>query len=467
MKTILTPSEGGWRSPDDENLRNFFLKKYDIPAPRYTSYPTVPFWTDSPTTEQWLDSLNRNLHSPTTSLSIYIHLPFCESLCTFCGCNTSITKNHALVETPYLNALENEWKLYLAAVPALQSTPLKELHLGGGSPTYFSEDNLARLSDFILSRVPIAEDAELSIEVDPRRARRTQLETLHKHGFRRISLGVQDFDPEVQRLVNRIQPLELTQAVTETAREIGFHSVNFDLIYGLPRQTLASMEKTILHTLEFRPSRIAFYSYAHVPWIKSSQRLFTEADLPQGEEKRRLYELGRTLLEEGGYREIGMDHFALPDDGLWTAFEAGTLHRNFMGYTAQRTDLLLGMGTSAISETADAFHQNEKLEIKYRKILAENRIPTLRGHLLNESDKRRRQLVLEFMTTWKVPVPSDLYEDAREYLQGMETDGLVEWKDKTLRVTELGKPFLRIACTVFDERQRASQPSGRLFSQAI
>lgn len=459
MKSPLT-SEGS-------NLRTFFLEKYDIPAPRYTSYPTVPYWTDSPTTEEWITSLNKSLDKPDTSLSIYIHLPFCETLCTFCGCNTSITKNHSLVESPYLDALEKEWNLYLEAVPSLRTTPLKELHLGGGSPTYFSEENLARLANFITTALPVSEDAEFSIEVDPRRTRKTQLETLYKYGFRRISLGVQDFDPEVQRLVNRIQPAEQTEYITRSARELGYHSVNFDLIYGLPKQNLTTMEKTIRKTIEFRPNRIAFYSYAHVPWMKSSQRLFTEDDLPAGEEKRKLYELGRQLLEEGGYREIGMDHFALQDDGLWKAFEGGTLHRNFMGYTAQKTDVLLGLGTSAISETPDTFHQNEKLEIKYRKILRDNHLPTLRGHKLTQSDQKRRLLVMEFMTTWKVDVPSDLLEDTKAYLKGMEEDQLIEWNGSQVNVTELGKPFLRIACTAFDEKLRSSSPTGNLFSKAI
>jgi oxygen-independent coproporphyrinogen III oxidase len=448
-------------------IRKDLLNKYDIPAPRYTSYPTVPYWTENPTTEDWIDSLNRTLADKESSFAIYIHLPFCETLCTFCGCNTSITKNHKLVENPYMDALENEWRLYKERVPALKTTPIKELHLGGGTPTYFSEDNLERMCNFLLDGQSIAEGAEFSIEVDPRRTRKSQLEVLYKYGFKRISLGVQDFDPEVQRLVNRIQPFEETEYITNSARELGYDSVNFDLIYGLPKQTLATIENSVQQTIKLRPNRIAFYSYAHVPWIKSSQRLFTEDDLPKGEEKRELYELGRTLLEAGGYREIGMDHFALEDDGLWKSFQSGSLHRNFMGYTSQQTDVLLGMGTSAISESPDCFHQNEKLEIKYRKILGENKLPTLRGHKLNTTDRERRKLVLEFMTTWKVEVPDDLFEDVKEYLNHMYEDNLIEWDDKILKVTEQGRPFLRIACTAFDEKLRAQKPNGNLFSQAI
>ncbi|MCZ8236936.1 MAG: oxygen-independent coproporphyrinogen III oxidase [Leptospiraceae bacterium] len=443
------------------------LSKYDIPAPRYTSYPTVPYWTDNPSTEEWINSLNNTLNFSNKSLSAYFHIPFCETLCTFCGCNTSITKNHSLVEIPYLDALEAEIKYYLASVPKLSSSPFKEVHLGGGTPTYFSDENMERLLSMIHQFLYLSNDTDLSIEVDPRRTRVSQLEILYKYGFKRISLGVQDFDKEVQRLVNRIQPFEITKKITESSRKIGFESVNFDLIYGLPRQNLESMKKSIDLTISLRPDRIAFYSYAHVPWIKSSQRLFTEDDLPKAKEKRELYEQGRQLLEANGYKEIGMDHFALESDGLWKALENGTLHRNFMGYTEKYSDILLGFGTSAISESPDCFHQNEKLEIKYRKLISEGSIPTLRGHKLNEKDKIRKKLILEFMTTWKVSIPLELLEDAKEYLSDMELDGLIKWEENILRITETGKPFLRIVCTVFDERYRVSKPSKNLFSKAL
>lgn len=448
------------------NTSNLLIK-YDIPAPRYTSYPTVPYWTDNPSTEEWINSLNNTLDVSNKSLSAYFHIPFCETLCTFCGCNTSITKNHSLVEIPYLDALEAEIKYYLASVPKLSSNPFKEVHLGGGTPTYFSDENMERLLSMIHQHLPLSNDADLSIEVDPRRTRLSQLEILYKYGFKRISLGVQDFDKEVQRLVNRIQPFEITKKITECSREIGFESVNFDLIYGLPRQNLESMKKSIELTISLRPDRIAFYSYAHVPWIKSSQRLFTEDDLPQAREKRELYEQGRHLLEANGYKEIGMDHFALETDGLWKALENGTLHRNFMGYTEKYSDILLGFGTSAISESPNCFHQNEKLEIKYRKLISEGSIPTLRGHKLNEEDIIRKKLILEFMTTWKVLIPLELFEDAKEYLSDMEIDGLIKWEQNLLRITEIGKPFLRIVCTVFDEKFRANKPAKNLFSKAL
>ncbi|EKJ84912.1 coproporphyrinogen III oxidase/oxygen-independent coproporphyrinogen-3 oxidase [Leptospira meyeri] len=442
------------------------LEKYDTPAPRYTSYPTVPYWTDSPTLDECIQSLDTYLSPKDSKLAIYLHIPFCETLCTFCGCNTSITKNHT-VEEPYVTALKNELHLYSEKVSSLNGKNLSELHLGGGSPTYLSDYNLQSTIEFILTKLNPAEDPQYSIEVDPRRTRISQLKLLQKLGFRRISLGVQDFDPEVQRLVNRIQPFELTENITLEARVLGFDSINFDLIYGLPKQTLDSMQYSIEKTLELKPDRIAFYSYAHVPWIKASQRLFTEKDLPEPTLKRDLYEMGRSLLEKEGYREIGMDHFALPHDKLWKAFNENKLHRNFMGYSESKTDVMLGLGSSSISETPNLFFQNQKLEMKYRKSILDGTIPILRGHKLTRSDQKRKQLILDLMTSWKVKVPNDIKSHVSNFLQEMESDKLVHWEEETLIVTELGKPFLRIVAMAFDEKLQLSQPTKPVFSKAI
>ncbi|MCW7489546.1 oxygen-independent coproporphyrinogen III oxidase [Leptospira meyeri] len=442
------------------------LEKYDTPAPRYTSYPTVPYWTDSPTLDECIQSLDTYLSPKDSRLAIYLHIPFCETLCTFCGCNTSITKNHT-VEEPYVTALKNELQLYSEKVSSLNGKNLSELHLGGGSPTYLSDYNLQSTIEFILTKLNPAVDPQYSIEVDPRRTRISQLKLLQKLGFRRISLGVQDFDPEVQRLVNRIQPFELTENITLEARALGFDSINFDLIYGLPKQTLDSMQYSIEKTLELKPDRIAFYSYAHVPWIKASQRLFTEKDLPEPTLKRDLYEMGRSLLEKEGYREIGMDHFALPHDKLWKAFNENKLHRNFMGYSDSKTDVMLGLGSSSISETPNLFFQNQKLEMKYRKSILDGTIPILRGHKLTRSDQNRKQLILDLMTSWKVKVPNDMKTHVSHFLQEMESDKLVHWEEETLTVTELGKPFLRIVAMAFDEKLQLSQPTKPVFSKAI
>ncbi|TGL23324.1 oxygen-independent coproporphyrinogen III oxidase [Leptospira bourretii] len=442
------------------------LEKYDTPAPRYTSYPTVPYWTDSPTLDECIQSLDTYLSPKDSKLAIYLHIPFCETLCTFCGCNTSITKNHT-VEEPYVTALKNELQLYTYRVSSLNGKNLSELHLGGGSPTYLSDYNLQSTIEFILTKLNPAEDPQYSIEVDPRRTRISQLKLLQKLGFRRISLGVQDFDPEVQRLVNRIQPFELTENITLEARALGFDSINFDLIYGLPKQTLSSMQYSIEKTLELKPDRIAFYSYAHVPWIKASQRLFTEKDLPEPTLKRDLYEMGRSLLEKEGYREIGMDHFALPHDKLWKAFNANKLHRNFMGYSDSKTDVMLGLGSSSISETPNLFFQNQKLEMKYRKSILDGIIPILRGHKLTQSDQTRKQLILDLMTSWQVKVPNEIKSHVFHFLQEMESDHLVHWQGETLTVTEKGKPFLRIVAMAFDEKLQLSQPTKPVFSKAI
>ncbi|PJZ57115.1 oxygen-independent coproporphyrinogen III oxidase [Leptospira barantonii] len=442
------------------------IAKYDIPAPRYTSYPTVPYWSENPTTEEWLDKVRNRLKPENSSLSLYLHIPFCESLCSFCGCNTSITKNHS-VEDPYIEALLLEFANYLEEVPEIGKRELKELHLGGGTPTYLSEKNLEFLLDSILKRMNVSSKPEFSLEVDPRRTRDTQLKILHDFGFRRVSLGVQDFDPEVQRLINRTQPFEMTERITELSRKIGFTSVNFDLIYGLPKQNLENMKRTVEKTLELRPDRIAFYSYAHVPWIKAAQRLFTEADLPSGSEKRELYEVSREMFLKAGYLEIGMDHFALETDSLSEAAKNGTLHRNFMGYTTKTTDMLLGLGVSAISDSWDCFHQNEKIVKKYQKHIHEEGFATLRGHKLDAEDLEQRTLILQLSTTGKVIVPEQILRDVRLYLASMEDDNLIKWEGNLLTLTEKGWPFLRNVCTGLDLRLRRKSPESRVFSRAI
>lgn len=442
------------------------IAKYDIPTPRYTSYPTVPYWSENPTTEEWLEKVRKRLRYENTSLSLYLHIPFCETLCSFCGCNTSITKNHS-VEDPYVENILLEFSNYLKEVPEIAKRELKELHLGGGTPTYLSEKNLEILLDSILKKMNLSSKYEFSLEVDPRRTRDTQLKILRDFGFKRISLGVQDFDPEVQRLVNRTQPFEMTERITKLSRKLGYTSVNFDLIYGLPKQNLQNIKRTIKKTLELRPDRIAFYSYAHVPWLKASQRLFTEVDLPSGSAKRELYEVSREMFLKAGYIEIGMDHFALESDSLFQAVKNGNLHRNFMGYTAKTTDMLLGLGVSAISDSWDCFHQNEKIVKKYQKRIHSEGFATLRGHKLNEEDLIQRSLILQLSTSGKVIVPEEILREVRLYLASMEDDTLVRWEGNLLSLTEKGKPFLRNVCTSLDLRLRKKSPALKVFSSSI
>jgi oxygen-independent coproporphyrinogen-3 oxidase len=441
--------------------------KYDVPAPRYTSYPTVPFWTDSPTTRQWLDHLQQAFADPAATWSLYFHLPFCESLCTFCACNTVITRDHGR-EDGYVNLLSTEWNLYLDRVPSLVERPLLGVHLGGGTPTFFAKENLEKILKPILSKTKIDRDRfEASVEVHPGHTTREQLEMLHGLGFTRISIGVQDFDPEVQRLVNRHQPYEVTKSVTDDARELGFDSVNYDLIYGLPRQNPDRFSSTVQKTIELRPDRIALYSFARVPWIKPAQRSYKDEDLPVAGEKRALYELARELLAAAGYVEIGMDHFALPHDGMAEAQRQGTLHRNFQGYTETRTTVLLGLGVSAISETPTCFHQNEKAFPVYERRVSNGEIPTLRGHLLTEEDQRLREQILQFMTRFQVHLTDNQVEDARGFLRPMIDDGLVAISRDTLELTEKGTPFLRNACMFFDRRLRSQEQKPQVFSQAL
>jgi oxygen-independent coproporphyrinogen-3 oxidase len=441
--------------------------KYDVPAPRYTSYPTVPFWTDSPTTAQWIEELNRAFADESASWSLYFHLPFCESLCTFCACNTVITRDHGR-EDVYRDLLAKEWSLYLDRVPALRERPLLGVHLGGGTPTFFSAENLERILKPILAAARRAGDQfEASVEVHPGHTTREQLVALRQMGFTRISIGVQDFDPEVQRLVNRHQPYEVTKSVTDVARELGYTSVNYDLIYGLPRQNPESFASTVAKTIALRPDRIALYSFALVPWIKPAQRSYSDEDLPKAGEKRALYEMARAELAGAGYVEIGMDHFALPHDGMAEAQRKGTLHRNFQGYTERRTQVLLGLGVSAISETPTCFHQNEKAFPVYERRLQQGEIPTLRGHLLSEEDRRLREQILTFMTRFEVGLRPEQRDDARSYLEPLISDGLVEVDGQRLILTERGRPFLRNACMFFDQRLRQQEQRPQVFSQAL
>jgi oxygen-independent coproporphyrinogen-3 oxidase len=441
--------------------------KYDVPAPRYTSYPTVPFWTDSPTTQQWLSELNQAFLDRVATWSLYFHLPFCESLCTFCACNTVITRDHGR-EDGYVKLLSTEWNLYRERVPALLKRPLLGVHLGGGTPTFFSKENLSRILGPILAETCVDQNRfEASVEVHPGHTTQDQLAMLRGMGFTRISIGVQDFDPEVQRLVNRHQPYEVTKSVTDIARELGYTSVNYDLIYGLPRQNPERFRETVQKTVELRPDRIALYSFARVPWIKPAQRSYKDEDLPVAGEKRALYEQAREMLHEAGYVEIGMDHFALPHDGMAEAQRKGTLHRNFQGYTETRTTVLLGLGVSAISETPTCFHQNEKAFPVYERRVQAGEIPTLRGHLLTDEDQQLREQVLQFMTRFKVRLTDNQAADARTFLKAMIDDGLVEISDDILELTEKGTPFLRNACMFFDRRLRSQEQRPQVFSQAL
>jgi oxygen-independent coproporphyrinogen III oxidase len=424
--------------------------KYDVPVPRYTSYPTVPQWHAPPTRECWTASLQEAVAEPGAALAIYVHIPFCESLCTFCGCNTVITRDHRH-EQPYVNLLLAELDIYLDAIGDLATTPLRQIHLGGGTPTFLSETALTTLIDGLQSRLPVrSQTFEGASEVDPRVTTRGQLQAMAARGFGRLSLGVQDIDPEVQRLVNRRQPLESTAAIVREARALGYESLNFDLIYGLPGQTVETMARLVSDVIDLAPDRLAVYGFARVPWIKPAQRKFRDDQVPAGTDKRALYEVARRLLFDAGYIEIGLDHFARTHDRLAQAAMNGRLHRNFMGYTDVRSTALLGLGVSGISETGGCYHQNAKVLPLYEKHVRAGEIPTFRGHVLSSDDRQRRREILELMTRFRVDIDVGDFQGVQHRLQPLVDDGLVSLEGHTLTVNDAGRPFLRNAASAFD-----------------
>ena len=454
-------------------MPNSLIQKYNIPGPRYTSYPTVPYWNeDTFSVQKWTSSLVTSFNESNASegISLYIHLPFCESLCTFCGCNKRITKQHS-VEDIYLNAVLKEWNLYLGLFS--EKPIIKEMHLGGGTPTFFSPDNLKRLIDGIFKDAKRADDYEFSFEGHPNNTTREHLQSLYNLGFRRVSYGVQDYNETVQKAIHRIQPFENVKYVTEQAREIGYTSVGHDIIFGLPFQTLEDVERTILKTKELLPDRLAFYSYAHVPWIKGNgQRGFNEDDLPTPEIKRKQYELGKKLLAEVGYTEIGMDHFALSTDSLYQSMAEGRLHRNFMGYTASKTQAMIGLGVSSISDSLYAFSQNEKNLEAYYRALKESRLPVQRGHILNDEDLLIRTHILNLMCRFKTSWDDNsLYfkelPEVISRLTEMEKDGLIYIGSNSIEVTKKGQPFVRNVCMAFDLLLQRNQPNTNVFSMTI
>ena len=456
--------------PVPENID--LATKYNVALPRYTSYPTIPHWDVATFNKNdWKQTVKRSFEESNQQegISLYIHLPFCESLCTYCGCNTRITKNHR-VEEPYIKALLLEWAMYKNIFG--QKPIIRELHLGGGTPTFFSPKNLKMMISAILLHTDLHPDAVFSFEGHPANTTVDHLQVLYDLGFRRLSLGIQDFDPKVQQIINRHQNFAQVQAITCNARHIGYTSVNYDLIYGLPLQTLQGLATTIQQVAELMPDRIAFYSYAHVPWIKPGQRRFTENDLPNAEAKKKLHETGRALLNGYGYSEIGMDHFALPGDELFAAQKNDTLYRNFMGYNDQHTQLLIGLGVSAISDSGYAFTQNVKNVEEYLHLLKQGELPVFKGHLLNTDDRVIRKHIQNIMctgaTTWNHHLePCVSLFAGIDRLQPLADDGLIELNSWGLKVTPLGKGFLRNICMALDVRFWADKPTAPIFSMAI
>jgi oxygen-independent coproporphyrinogen-3 oxidase len=454
-------------------MKKSLIQKYNVPGPRYTSYPTVPYWNEAKFSYQsWIDSLQKSFTESNLKegISLYIHLPFCESLCTFCGCNKRITKNHNL-EHPYIEALIKEWSLYCKILG--EKPIIKEIHLGGGTPTFFSPKNLEDLINGIFCYATKAIDHEFSFEGHPNNTRHAHLQKLYDLGFRRVSFGVQDYSEAVQKTIHREQPFHNVAKVTFWAREIGFTSIGHDIIFGLPFQKVEDVIDTIEKTKSLQLDRLAFYSYAHVPWIKGNgQRGFKDEDLPKDKEKRMLYQMGKELLQANGYHEIGMDHFSLKTDSLYEAYKNGHLHRNFMGYSSSKTQVMIGLGVSAISDSWYSFAQNEKILEDYYQILEWNKLPLFRGHILTDEDliirKHILNLMCEFETSW---TDSSTYfkeiPEVLNQLKEMEKDELLLVDETSLKVTEKGKPYIRNICMAFDLHLKRKAPATALFSMTV
>ena len=446
------------------------LHKYDVPAPRYTSYPTVPFWdTDSINEASWKEAVIRRFVTEYGEVALYIHLPFCESMCTFCACNKRITINHN-VEDRYINAVLAEWKMYLSILP--YPPIIKEIHLGGGTPTFFSPANLRKLIKGMTDGCTINDEHSFSIEVHPNYTKEEHLSTLAELGFNRISVGVQDFDPIVQFAINRVQSFETTKEVIDWARKYGYNSINVDLVYGLPHQTVENIEYSMSCIKQLKPDRIALYSYAHVPWKSKVQRRYTESDLPDAATKLEMYQKGKLLLEAFGFKSIGMDHFALESDPMFEAAAKGTLHRNFMGYTTTTSKLLIGLGVSSISDAWDAFIQNDKVVETYEEKIEVGEWPIVAGHKLTAEDLIIRRYILELMCRNRTTILPGLLDESFitsvfQRLAEMEHDGLVEVSKGHIQVTESGNSFIRNIVSALDERLWKNQPGVQTFSKAI
>ena len=454
-------------------MKTSLVQKYNIPGPRYTSYPTVPYWNnDTFSVESYKSSMINSFKESNLDegISLYIHMPFCESLCTFCGCNKRITKQHD-VEWPYILAVLKEWAMY---VSLFDDKPIiKEMHLGGGTPTFFKPENLKKLINGIIELAVVADGHEFSFEGHPNNTTKAHLKALYDVGFNRVSFGVQDYNITVQTAIHRIQPFKNVKRVTDWAREIGYKSVGHDIIFGLPFQTMEHVKETILKTKELCPDRLAFYSYAHVPWIKGNgQRGFKDSDLPKPELKRQQYELGKQLLTEVGYHEIGMDHFALATDSLYKSMQNKSLHRNFMGYTASKTQAMIGLGVSSIGDSWYGFGQNVKVLEDYYDLLNHDKLPIYRGHILNDEDLIIRRHILNLMcgfeTSWKASnmefpeIPEVLMK-----LKEMEQDELLEIHSKSIKILPKGQPFVRNICMAFDLLLQRKTPDVQLFSMTV
>lgn len=458
---------------DELHVSQEFLSRYNRPGPRYTSYPTAPVWNDAFGPDD-LESVHAEANRAKTPLSLYMHLPFCESLCLFCACNVIIQKDKR-VTPPYLEVLKREIEHVSQGVS--RDRPVIQFHWGGGTPTYLTPSQIVDLFGFARQSFNFSPGAEIGIEIDPRVTSREHLETLHGLGFNRLSMGIQDFHPEVQAAINRIQPFELTRDLLFGARDLGFDSINVDLIYGLPYQSPDRFAKTVDQILELQPDRIALFSYAHVPWLKKQQGAFA-THLPEGMEKFEIFRTGLMKFLEAGYLYIGMDHFAKPGDELAISQQARTLHRNFQGYTTKAGADLYGMGVTSISAFQSAYAQNHRDLPSWQKAVENRGIATMRGYRLSKDDLLRRAVINRLLchtVVIKEEISREFGTDFDEYfanelshLQAPREDGLVLLDAKEIRATWLGRIFIRNLAMLFDPYLEKQQLTIKpLFSKTL
>lgn len=456
--------------PDD--TPDWMLRKYDVAAPRYTSYPSIPYWgeTTPAQVEAWI---GEKMPHPHGSLSLYVHVPFCSKRCFYCGCFVIVTSKREQAAL-YVEAVKKEMRIVREHLPGAPA-PVTQFHLGGGTPTFLDPDQLESLVDAAREEFPFQKKPEMGIEIDPRTVNGAYLRRLQKMGFNRISLGVQDFDEKVMRAVNRRQTYEQVEALVVEGRKLGFRGINFDLIYGLPEQTGETFLRTLEQVKQLAPDRLAIYNYAHLPEIFPHQRRLSTGNLPDADAKIILIGLARRKLEQWGYLQIGLDHFARPDDELALALGSGTLRRNFMGYTTQAGTDQLAFGVSAISEYHRSFWQNEKKLISYYRTVNAGRLPVVRGICLNDEDLMRKHVIAslfcqeaisyeEFAQRFDVDFESFMAEEL-EALRPMADDGLIIRDAGGLRVTKRGQLFLRNIAMVFDPYLK--RDGAHRFSRAV
>lgn len=455
------------------------IRRYGRAGPRYTSYPAATEWKKAFDESELTDALTRANESA-EPVSVYVHVPFCPEMCRFCGCNVIATRDRQRGDD-YLSTLEQEAALWAARLPNRRT--LSALHLGGGTPTFLRVDQLQRLYDIITRHFTPTPDAELALEIDPAITTPEQLQLLGHLGFRRLSMGVQDLDPKVQKAINRIQTDEETARALSTARQAGFTGVNMDLIYGLPYQSAESFANTIERVIAMNPDRLALFGYAHVPWLKPNQRLLPEAALPQATERLRIFLTASQMLEEAGYRQIGLDHFAREDDTLAVAQRDGTLTRNFQGYAVSAARDTVAMGVSAISDIGGAFAQNSHRLVAWTDAIGAGRLPVERGFVRSADDDLRAAAISRLMCLLQFDVAPlvkefgekarALYDEVRPSLQPLADDGLIEIRPGGFDVTILGRLFLRNIAMCFDAYLPATSavtsaaPAKPMFSQTI